>query len=73
MSFNPGGDFPPLLPLISFRLGYSSSDFATNLMWPQISILNIPLSKHLIKYPLVKQIQVALGWFQEQELAMLTN
>ena len=42
-------------------------------MWSQIITFNIPWRKHLIKYPLVKQIKVALCLFQEQEAVKLTN
>lgn len=42
-------------------------NFATSLMWPEITTFQHSLRKHLIKYRLVKQIKAALGWFQEQE------
>lgn len=42
-------------------------------MWSQIITFNIPWRKHLIKYPLVKRIKVALCLFQEQEAVKLTN
>lgn len=77
MSFNPGWVFLPLLPSISFRkiilVRLFKYDFATRLMWTQITTFNIPCSKHLIKYPLVKRIEAALRQFQQQEPVKLTN
>lgn len=77
MTFNPGWVFLSFFPSISCRkillVRLFKCDFATSLMWPQITTLNIPYSKHLMKHPLVKRIKVALCWRQEQEPVKLTN